>query len=102
MNTQKAQSKSNGMIDKTAAGMHKTVDGLADAAASGAHQAVDKLVSATAPAASWVESRIRSIDTSRTKALENGKKYMQNYPLATLGAAVALGAIITLLARGRR
>jgi len=102
------QSQFPNTLDKTAAGAHQTVDRIAEAAspaiermAAGAHHAVDKVVSVTAPAAGWVESKARKLNESRVKAVEGSKKYVQNYPFATVAAAIAIGMLISLFAKGR-
>lgn len=90
MNTDKArkapQSIAHSAIDKTAAGVH---------------QAVDKVVDVVAPAAGWIESNAKKMNKSRIRAIEGGKKCIQNYPFATIGAAIAIGALISVFARGR-
>ena len=109
MNTiAKAQSKSHDAVDRTAAGMQSTLDAIADAAApaidkvaAGAHQAVDKLVNAAAPAAKWFEARAARLNKSRMRAIEGSKQCIQNHPFATIGAAIAVGALIAFIARSR-
>src|SRR3990172_3951184 len=116
MDTDMSREKSFGMpqphfqntLDKTAAGAHHAVDKLADAAspaigrvAASAHHAGDRLVSVTAPAAGWVESKARKMNESRVHAVEGSKKYVQNYPFATVAAALAIGMLISYLMKGR-
>ncbi len=109
MNREHAHSsKTHNPLDKTAAGAHQTVDRIAEAAspaiermAAGAHHAVDKVVSVTAPAAEWVESKARKLNESRVKAVEGSKKYVRNYPFATVAAAIAIGVLVSFFAKGR-
>ncbi len=103
-----SQSQLHNALDKTAASAHQTVDRITDAAApaiervaAGAHRAVDKLVGATAPAAGWIESNARKLNESRTRAVEGGRKYVQNYPFMTVAAAIAVGMLISFFAKGR-
>ncbi len=109
MNREQAHSsKTHNPLDKTAAGAHQTVDKIAGAAApaiervaAGAHQAVDKFVSVAAPAAGWVESKAQKLNESTVKTVEGGKKYIRNYPFATVAAAIAIGMLISFFAKGR-
>ena len=95
-------------VDSTAAGAHETVDKLAGAAApaieriaASAHQAVDKFARTAAPAAEWLEDNAQKLNESRIKAVGDTKQYVRDYPFVALGAAVAVGVLISYMARNR-
>jgi len=48
--------------------------------------------------------RIQSAEAERiqVKAVEGSKKYVQNYPFATVAAAIAIGMLISLFAKAVR
>ena len=95
-------------MDKTAAGAHQTLDQIADAAvpaigrlAMSAHQTVDRIAQTAAPAAEWIENSAHKLNESRIKMLEDGKQCVRDHPLAAVGAAIAVGALLGYMARTR-
>lgn len=95
-------------IDRTAAGAHQTVDKIAGAAvpaidrlAASAHQTVDKVARTAAPAAEWLEDNAQKLNESRRKLLDDTRQYVRDYPLVALGAAVAVGVLISYMSRSR-
>jgi ElaB/YqjD/DUF883 family membrane-anchored ribosome-binding protein len=95
-------------IDRTAAGAHETVNKIAGAAApaidriaAGAHHAVDKFAQTAAPAAEWLETNAQKLNETGIKVVDDTKRYVRDYPFVALGAAVAVGVLISYLARSR-
>ncbi len=98
--------KSSSAIDKTIEGAHHTVDRIAEAAApvidrlaATAHQAVDKLARSAAPAAGWIEGSAHSVSESSVQMYNDARQYVRDHPFVVIGAAIALGLVISQLAR---
>ena len=95
-------------VDQTAANVHQVVDKIAGAAvpaidrlAVSAHKTVDKIARTATPAAEWIEQSAHKLNQSRIKMLEDGKQCVRDHPLAAVGTAIAVGALLGYLMRSR-
>lgn len=68
---------------------------------SGAHQAVDKIANVAGQAADTLGEKSEQLKLATDKAMEGGRSYVSNHPLASLGIAVTAGIVIGQLIRSR-
>ncbi|HEY6599083.1 MAG TPA: hypothetical protein VIZ30_07215, partial [Pseudomonadales bacterium] len=95
-------------VDQATAGAHDKISTAADAAgpaidrlASSAHGVVDRVAGVAAQAAETLGVRGEQIRSSQEKLVESAREYMKEHPVATLGAAVAVGFVQSRLLSSR-
>lgn len=93
-------------VDQAESGAHHAVDRVTDAArpamdrmASGAHVAIDKIAGAAGNAADTIGEKGEQLKNAQAKAMEQSRGYVRAHPLATLGAAVAVGFVLSRILR---
>jgi ElaB/YqjD/DUF883 family membrane-anchored ribosome-binding protein len=102
--SREASSRANHLVE----GIAERSRALASDAGSHAHhlqesarRVTDKIASTVSPMAEWVGGRAHRIGHSGSSALASARQRARDYPLATFGIALALGVLISILARNR-
>jgi ElaB/YqjD/DUF883 family membrane-anchored ribosome-binding protein len=95
-------------VDQATAGAHEKITSASDAArpavdrlASSAHEVVDKVAGVATQAAETLGVRGEKIKSAQDKLVESAREYMREHPVATLGAAVAVGFVLSRLLSSR-
>ena len=88
-------------VESAGDALHTTIDKVVDPArdainsiSSTAHEAVDKLATSAGHTASRLADQTRRLAEAPVKAVEYSKSWVQENPLESVGAALALGFIL--------
>jgi ElaB/YqjD/DUF883 family membrane-anchored ribosome-binding protein len=65
--------------------------------ASGAHQAVDKIAGAAGQAAETIGVKGEQLKKAQVRAMEQCRGYVRDYPVTSLGIAIAAGFLLSRL-----
>jgi ElaB/YqjD/DUF883 family membrane-anchored ribosome-binding protein len=87
----------HGAIDKMSAAAVPAVDRLA----SGAHQAVTQATTSVGGVASSMAAKADQLLDAQSRVTEECRGYVREYPLASVGIAVAAGFILSRLLSAR-
>lgn len=101
MNSQ-ATSAAHVTADKIAMAVDEAAEKVKPAmhrAADAAQVMVDKAVSAVEPTTEWLTEQARSLKVSQQKMMDETTKYVAANPLKSMGAALAVGLLISRLMR---
>jgi ElaB protein len=95
-------------VGRATAGAHERIDQAQEAArpavdrmAANAHEVVDRVAGAATQAAETLGVKGDQIKTAQDKLVESAREYMHEHPVATLGAAVAVGFVLSRLLSSR-
>lgn len=99
-----------GVLNKTAAGVHNVVAKVVDVAdeaarktiptlAEYAHQTVDKVVTGAAPAVEWINEQAATLNAAQRKLVSSTRDYVAANPLTSLGIALAAGFLVSRIFR---
>ena len=95
-------------VGRASAGAHEKIDQAqqaahprVDRAAANAHEMVDRVAGAATQAAETLGVKGEQIKTAQDKIVEGAREYMNEHPVATLGAAVAVGFVLSRLLSSR-
>lgn len=95
-------------VGRASTGAHEKIDQAqqaahprVDQAAANAHDVVDRVAGAANQAAETLGVRGQQIKTAQDKIVEGAREYMNEHPVATLGAAVAVGFVLSRLLSSR-
>jgi ElaB/YqjD/DUF883 family membrane-anchored ribosome-binding protein len=104
---------SDGALNKASSSAHAAVNSMAgavdeaarnvkpaiDRVSAMAHQAVDKAASAAAPTADWLAQQGENLNASQKKMVEDACSYVSANPLKAIGAALAVGFLLSRMFR---
>lgn len=105
--------KGDGVLNKTAIGLHNAVEKLAsaaddaarlaipaiDRAAEYAHRTVDKTAAGITPAADWLNEQATALNARQKKLVGDTREYVAANPLKSLGLALAAGYLVSRILR---
>ena len=91
-------------VDQAESGAHQAVDKVTgavrpamDRMASGAHVAIDRIADVAGNAAVTIGEKSGQLKNAQVRALEHSRGFVRDHPLAVLGAAVAVGFVLSRL-----
>ncbi len=98
----------NRSVDQAQGSAHRAIDSAAqsiapavDRASAGAHHAVDAIAGATSHAAESIGARGEQLHQVQARLSESLRVQLREHPMATLGIAVAAGALLSWALRSR-
>lgn len=93
--TKPTSSNLQGVVDRAAQGAHDTIDRVA----AKAGPALDNLQSMAEKAADGIQERAGALGEMEERWLDTARCYVRDYPLAAVLTGLAVGMLVTRLAR---